>query len=246
MGDSSDKHRVLYIKKFVKQVLAEGKRNQDDATAGACTYVARVLGRVIEIMTGRNVRIDDGTGVMDVELLTVEVAGSGCADYSKDRVNASGTKEIKGRDHKRVRYNKAPSKFSKATNVKNFCKPSLIVENTVLPEIGQLVDIIGVYEEGSQRFKASSFCVLDSPNCESLRTFEILSSSNIGSRSAADLHKQVTFVNINKDGKITGENRVESMHSWENKKRKATTCGENIDQLLEGLSSNDFADMSQG
>ena len=34
------------------------------------------------------------------------------------------------------------------------------------------------------------------------------------------------------------------MLNWENKK-EATTCGENIDQLLEGLSSNDFADMSR-
>ena len=248
MGDSSDENHVLYIKKFVKQVLAEVKRKQDDALAETCTYVTRVLGRVTEIIGGKSVRIDDGTGVMDVELLTLKVADSGDADYAKEGVIVSGAKESQGGDPKRVRYNKGPTKFSKAINSQhsNFGKPSLIGENTALPKIGQLVDIIGVYEEGSQRFKASSFCVLDNPNCESLRIFEILSSANTGPISATNLHNKVTFIHVNKDGTIAGQNRDERMLSWENKKRKAATCGENIDQLLEGLSSNDFADMSQG
>lgn len=245
MGDSSDENHVLYIKKFVKQVLAEVKRKQDDALAETCTYVTRVLGRVIEILEGQQVRIDDGTGVMDVELLTLKIADSGDAGYAKEGANVSGAKENQGRDPKRVRSNKGPSKFSKAINVQypNFDKTSLIGENTAMPKIGHLIDIIGVYEEGSQCFKASSFCVLDNPNCESLRIFEILSSANTSPISATSLHKRVTFVHVNKDGTITGQN---NMLNWENKKRKATTCGENIDQLLEGLSSNDFADMSQG
>ena len=125
MGDSSDENHVLYIKKFVKQVLAEVKRKQDDALAETCTYVTRVLGRVIEILEEK-VRIDDGTGVMDVELLTLKIADSGDAGYAKEGATVSGAKENQGRDPKRVRSNKGPSKFSKAIQYPNFDKTSLI------------------------------------------------------------------------------------------------------------------------
>eukprot|EP00943_MAST-04B_sp_MAST-4B-sp1_P005785 g5785.t1 len=257
--------RPLYLKKCIRTIINDnGVFNEKQSSMLSLkvadrTIMYRVLGYVVNVLEYNKVQIDDGTGILDVELLQVEknknTTENDVGDTGKDNNNTGNTKKrqqqnINSTPHtkntKRLRYtsNTNPNppsengKHSKIVQLSRVEESFVVDEYTELPQLFKLIEVVGTYNQELKCLKCNSYCIVTDPNYESLRHFEIANATN--SLHNADIkNKNVdNMIEIDNDGNLIFPNSIV--------KKQYLQASSEIDELLAGLSSNDFMDMSQG
>ena len=257
--------RPVYLKKCIRTIINNsGALNEKQSSIllrkrADQTIMYSVLGYVVNVLEYNKVQIDDGSGILDVELLRVEnpknTAENDVDDTDKDNGNTGNTKKRQKqniystpytRNAKRFRYTSngnpnPPSENGKNSKVVQLSRAKenyAVDENTELPQLFKLIEVVGTYNQELKCLQCNSYCLVTDPNYETLRHFEITNATN-------SLHNtDIKNKNVNNMIEIDNAGNLILPNSMIEK--QYVKASSEIDKLLAGLSSNDFMDMSQG
>ena len=267
MEEDLTNKRPIYVKQCIRNIIMEEiimkqkeqQNNSSTDTKNNKNIILRVLGYVVNIIAYNKVQIDDGTAIMDAELLRVEKQKED-EDNNSDNNNKNNNKRHRNDNNnknknsnsirKRPRFSNPSSSSSKFSKVVKSKDTYLVKETNTLPLLSQLIEMVGIYDKETKCFKCNSYCIVNDLNIESLRNFEIINSTN--SLYNIDIKRNGNnIIQVSDNGELIipsnmGYRNKTSVKQRNDNNREKLEATSGIDELLAGLSSNDFADMSQG